>query len=216
MFGGGSIQNMLTTLKNNKTQLQQKKKSVFSKTDSPYYQPKTANSQLTFAPNASKEEVTALGKKWATNLRNFGIRIAILSVLGTMVIFFLAYIGYSAYQNNKIELLQAKQEQQAYEQKLAAQQALLKQQEDFELYLTKAEEHINHKSWKNAELSIRKAITIHPENFDAQYTFAKILGYQCKETHTGCNRVEQQFKLLLEEHPNQTAKIKWLQKQVTL
>ena len=146
--------------------------------------------------------------------RLWNICYKILLITPCTVILAGCYIESEKEKSMKIENDRLEQQLTEMEESMDLIESFYKEYEDFELYFTKAEEHINHKAWKNAEFSIRKAITIYPENFDAQYTFAKILGYQCKETHTGCNRVEEQFKLLLERYPNQTAKIKWLQRAV--
>lgn len=193
--GAGSIQNMVTTLRNNKAMLRKRK---FLNNDK---SPDKAN-RKNLSQKAKAERLLFRKKK----LQNATFEKKTTRIITTSLILGMLILGgyyYFQLQNRKT----------LTEQHLR-QSTQNKQLTKYNSFLKEGDMWLLQNKWRAAILQYRKAITIFPKKFEANYRLALVYSYQCKYENESCDKAINLTNTLKRSFP-QRAELEELQKIIT-
>ena len=182
MAGGGSMQGMIISLRNNKNLLRPKRSFLNQRKEFL----KAAKGEANFR-KATKEELELFRKKiYKKRKIQRNIDITIWSVIGIILLFATILLtktlneqirdskkeGLNFKMNNYLELI-----------------------EDGDQWLTK-------RKWHNAVFQYRKALEIFPKEYDINYRLTYALCLRCEADFTNCKEAQNKLDELLLQYPN--------------
>jgi tetratricopeptide (TPR) repeat protein len=187
--GGGSIQNMINTLRNNKNLL--RKKSMFKKERS-FLQIKKEYLKVTKGKielkNTTKEEL-ALIRQRVLNQRQKERGISLL--IAVCVLGFFTYLAIAIFKSTPNPSIRIE----------------IQKQNNFLFFITDGDNWFEKEKWHNAVFQYQKALEIYPNDFDASYRLALAYVYHCKFENKDCNRGKILLMRLLKVKPENSALI---------
>lgn len=182
--GGGSIQAMQNSLRNNKALLRRKK--LFEKTDSFLGRDKDElkSSYGKFSgKQATPSQIKNIRRKvLEDNKKQERIKIQLWSFVCVVVVLLLVHQYYFT----------DKQDQVNY---VALTHNAEKLETDYLFYVTDGDKWFKKKNWYNAIYQYKKSLEIYPDNYDAKLKLLKAYTYSCKYKSQNCDT----GKLLLED-----------------
>lgn len=180
MGGGGSIQGMITALRNNKNLLS-KRKSMYDKKSAQ----KTSGIKKGLNCNIEATEEQLLEIRLRIQKRNKRKKI-INSLIITISVLFVLYFSFL---NSKKEVL------------IKSSVIETKTDKDFyKDYIQYGDTWLEEKKWNAAIYNYQKAVNLYPENFDANYRLALAYAYSCVHVSKHCDSGNVLIKKLMISH----------------
>lgn len=187
MAGEGSIQGMITSLRNNKKLLRRpnlfRQGNSFLNLKKEYL--KAAGGKVNVR-KLSKEELAVIRKKVVKERRkenrtNVGIFIASVLIMGYIVFYTINEIN--EYENGfkKIELK--------------------KSTDEYLSLIADGDQWLKKRSWRNAIFEYKKALEIFPSEFDINFRLASAYAYRCESEFENCNEAKELLNKLLRKDP---------------
>ncbi len=184
MGGGGSIQGMIISLRNNKKLLRPKRSFLNQRKEFL----KAAKGEVNLK-KASKEELKLFREKiYQERKRHRKITIIIWSGIGVMLLF-------AAIMLNKTMKEQLRNsEMKKHDVKKSTYLKLI---EDGDDWLTK-------RRWHNAIFQYQKALEIFPKEYDINYRLTYALCLRCETDFIDCKEAKNKLEKLLLQYPNKS------------
>ncbi|MFD2561264.1 hypothetical protein [Aquimarina rubra] len=176
MFGGGSVQGMITSLSNNKKLLRSKrlfqKERTFLNTKKESL--KATEGKLNFK-KASQEELLQIGKKIRKQNRKentilIGIAILIISVF---TYFTINVIRQNSIDKESIQVLKFQEKEK-----------------QFLVLINKGDEWFEKGKWYNSIFYYEKAKEIFPKNYDINYRLVRSYSFECESEFQNCHEAK--------------------------
>ncbi|WP_334113043.1 hypothetical protein [Paucihalobacter sp.] len=187
MGGEGSIQGMITTLRNNKKLLRSKrmfkKERSFLNLKQEYF--KAAGGRLAFK-EASKEDLLKIRQKIIQERTKNTVLFSLVAALIFSCVFYLS-----------IQFL--RNERKVEEQQQAAQ--FKKQEKLFLKYLIEGDEWFEKGSCYNSIFSYERALEIFPDNYDVNYRIVTVYAVQCEMDYKNCFKAKELLESLFVKYP---------------
>ncbi len=187
MGGGGSIQGMITSLRNNKNQLRGKR--MFRKD----------KSFLGLKKEYLKAAEGKIDLKHATKEQLLSIRTSVLKARrkesyitnSILTILFITVSIFIYFQIKQVDNSVSATKQNDLKQKTEAYLALIA---DGDMWLTKGD-------WYNAIFQYKKAKEIFPKEYDINYRLVATYSYRCEREFLDCNKAKNLLNELLALYP---------------
>lgn len=184
MGGEGSIQSMITILKNNKLLLRPKRSFLNQKKEFVI----AAKGELNLK-KASKEDLERIREKiYKERKKQRTIGLAIGSILLVIIIYSGVLLS-----NHLSELGEASQ-QHEFNQHKTEYLELIK---DGDMWLEK-------RSWHNSIFQYKKALDIFPNEYDINYRLTYAYCLRCEDEYKNCKEAKEHLDKLLEKFPDKT------------
>ncbi len=184
MAGGGSIQGMIISLRNNKKLLRPKRSFLNQRKEFL----KAAKGEVNLR-KASKEELELFRKKiYEERKRQRKIDIAIWSGLGIILLFAGVFLAKTL--TDQVADLEKKN----FNTKADSYLELI---EDGDQWLTK-------RKWHNAIFQYEKALEIFPKEYDINYRLTYALCLRCEADFINCKEAKSKLDKLLLQYPNKS------------
>ncbi|MET7030803.1 hypothetical protein [Sediminicola luteus] len=184
MAGGGSIQGMIISLRNNKKLLRPKRSFLNQRKEFL----KAAKGELNLR-KASKEELELFRNKiYQERKRHRKIDITIWSGIGTILLFACIFLAKTLTDQVTVS------EKNNFNTKADSYLELI---EDGDQWLTK-------RKWHNAIFQYEKALEIFPKEYDINYRLTYALCLRCEADFTNCKEAKSKLDKLLLQYPNKS------------
>jgi len=191
MFGGGgSIQGMITSLKNNKKLLRSKK--LFSK-ERNFLNTKKENLKAT----EGKLEFKEASKEELERVRN---RIINQRKKERLIFIFVTIAVVGAFTFFAIQLIQ--QNRLAEEQQKTLQQKA--KEKEFLFFLKNGDDWFEKAKWQNSIFYYKKAKSISPTNYEVNYRLVNSYSLQCEHEFKNCHTAKDLLEELFVKFPDKT------------
>lgn len=188
MFGGGSIQGMITSLSNNKKLLRSKrlfkKERSFLNLKKEYLKASDGEKNL---KKASKEELLRVRKKIIKERRRENVLLITVGI--TLMSAFSYFIIHLKEQENI-----AIKKQQTLEFK--------KNEKEFLSLISKGDEWFENGKWHNSIYYYKKAKDIFPKNYDINYRLVRSYSFECQNEFENCEKAKNLLDKLFQMYPN--------------
>ncbi|MGS2740902.1 hypothetical protein [Sinomicrobium sp. M5D2P17] len=188
MSGGGSIQGMINSLRNNKKLLRSKrlfsKEKTFLNIKKEYL--KAAGGKLDFK-KASKEDIIRIRKRVIKERQKDNI---LLIAIATISITIASYFTFKLVKQNYI----AQESQKAI--------LLKKKDEEFLTLIQNGDEWFEKAKWNNAVFYYKKAKELFPENYDINYRIVNSYSLQCEREFKNCIKAKKILDNLFLKFPD--------------
>ncbi|MDY7395054.1 hypothetical protein UMM65_07360 [Aureibaculum sp. 2210JD6-5] len=176
MGGEGSMQSMITILRNNRNLL--RKKSIFKRertfisTRKEYY--KAAKGKIDIK-NASKQDLKILRERIIKQRKRENIRawVVTFSILLPIIVFIL----YSSNETRKDKTKSIENQKEMY---------LNEHFNEYSYFLEEGDKWIEKRHWNNAIYRYQQAVKLFPNEFEANYRLALAYSYNCKFEKKDC------------------------------
>ena len=206
MLGGGSIQGMINSLRNNRRLLRSKryfnKERSFLNTKSEHL--KTKDGKIDFKV-ISDQDLLKIKKQIRRNARGEKRKQAlILITLSILAISVLVYIMYGIVHQNEIDSLN--------------RENIIQQQKEKE-YLRLIEEGdswLKKSKWHNSRFDYKKAKEIFPNNYEINYRILYSYALECELTFVNCVEAKQLLKDLISDFPERKSELLKLEEKLVL
>ncbi len=188
MGGGGSIQGMINSLKNNKKLLRRNrmflKDRSFLNLKKEYL--KAADGEVNFKKATKKQlseiRVKVIRERKKRSYIYIGLFIACFFIIGFPI--------YHDFKANKMaeettDSIQLEKDKKEYLDLIA----------DGDLWLSK-------KKWHNAIFQYKEALTLFPKEYDANYRLAMAYCYRCESEFEDCKKAKKLLEKLIRRYPN--------------
>jgi len=193
MGGGGSMQHMMNSLRNNKSLLRKrsifKKERTFLSTKKEYY--KAAQGEFDLK-KITKEELILLRAK-IIKQRKIENRRSWAIVLVVMVPIVLLGIK-ASYKTDKKNIESIETAKDNY---------LIEHINDYAYYIEEGDKWIEKKNWNNATYRYEQAVKLFPEDYEANYRLALSYSYSCTYQNKNCEKGRTLTHRLLKSHPEE-------------
>lgn len=184
MAGGGSIQGMIISLRNNKHLLRPKRSFLNQRKEFL----KAAKGEINLK-KATKQELELLRKEiYQERKRQRKIDVTIWSCIGIILL----SIGILLTNTLKVQIQES--EKVSYDIKMANYLQLIEEGDE---WLTK-------RSWNNAIFQYKKALEIFPEEYDIHYRLTYAFCLSCEADFKNCNKAKEKLDKLLLQYPNKS------------
>lgn len=197
--GGGSIQGMITSLRNNKNLL--RKGNRFNRDDFFLRTNKndlTANLGKIKDKEASPEVLKAIRLKAKKSSKQHKAISVLLSVAFMILAAWSFYSFYKAWN--------------APPPGISQEEILAKKQKDYYYYIEDGDKWFGQRKWHNAAFQYRKAMLLFPQDYDANYRLALAYKASCKFDFEDCDKAEKVLQKL--ERASSKSEILTLRKEL--
>jgi tetratricopeptide (TPR) repeat protein len=182
LAGGGSIQGMIISLRNNKNLLRPKRSFLNQRKEFL----KAAKGEVNFR-KASKEELELFRKKiYKERKRQRKIDIAIWSGVGVILLF--ATILLTKTMTEEI--------------RDSEKERFKIQMNDYLKLIEYGDEWLTERRWHNAIFTYKKALEIFPKEYDINYRLTYALCLRCEADFINCKEAKTKLDKLLLQYPN--------------
>jgi hypothetical protein len=168
MGGGGSIQGMITALRNNKNLLS-KRKSMYDKKGA--QNTSGINNGLNCNIEATEEQLFEIRTRIQKRNRNRKILFLTAAIIGFLITFIFIF------QINKFKI-EKEQATFVFKPKALA---------DYQNLISNGDTWLADRKWNAAIYNYQKAVDIYPDNFDANYRLALAYAYSCIHDAKHCD-----------------------------
>ena len=188
MGGGGSIQGMNTSLKNNRMLLRTsrfnpKKKSFFNRRKE-YIKAADGFVEL---KEATPEELHKIRKKILLQRRNGNILSLVLIIV---LIPFFVYFSFHWFKTER-KIISSKE-----------MKAVNDKKDDYTFFINDGDSYLEKGKWHNAIFQYNKVLELFPSDYDAHYRLAYAYTYRCRNEKINCEEANSKIEKLLEQFPN--------------
>jgi len=193
MGGEGSIQSMITSLRNNRNLL--RKKSMFKRgrtflsTRKEYY--KTAKGKNIELKKASKEELQLIRNKIIKQRKVE--RIITLSIVIALFVAVIMVVFYFSHKQNIEKIKEVEIEKENY---------LHENINEYSYLIEEGDNWIDKKNWNNAIYRYKQAVELFPNEFEASYRLALTYSYSCIFENENCEIGETLTARLIKYYPD--------------
>ncbi len=200
MGGEGSIQHMITTMRNNRNMLRKKnyfkRERTFLSTKREYYK---ASKGKIDSKNISKEELLQIRKIIIRKRKVENIRVwLILFAIITPILIFVIYT-FNQFKKDEVQRIENVKEQY-----------LIEHLNKYRYLIDEGDKWIKERNWNNAIYFFKQAVEIFPSEFEGNYRLALVYSYNCKFENKDCNKGKKLTIRLLKYSPENTDLIKLL------
>jgi len=189
MVGGGSIQGMITSLRNNKELLRSKrffsKERTFLSIKKEYL--KAAGGKIAFK-NASQNDILKIREKIVKARKKES---AILFLVSLIIILFIFYCGFRIIEYDYI--VEEKQRLATFKEK----------ETEFLLLIEQGDEWFIKARWHNSIFNYRKAKNLFPNNYEINYRLVYAYSLQCENDFKNCHLAKALLDQLLIKFPEE-------------
>lgn len=191
---GGSVQGMITSIKNNRALLRRKKIFESGNRNEKYKYKYGEVKHLKFDKTATKAQLEQIRTQAKLEQRSKLVKVIVIVALFFVLVLFGIHLGINEYKRQQMLKEEALLEQEAQIRKL-----------DYTLKVEQAEHYFQKNEWLNASIAFREANKLKPLRLEHQLLLAKSMFYNCKQNKVDCFTCIDLVEELLAKHPNNPA-----------
>lgn len=189
---GGSVQSMISSIKNNRALLRRKNIYEAGNRNEAYKYKYKELRKLKFDKTATKAQLESIRAQAKLEQKQKLIKVIVLVAFSFCLLIMAAHFGVNHYIK-----------QQAIKEKTWLEQEAQKKQLDFEWRIEQAEQYFKSNEWLNASIAFRRANALQPLSFKHELLLCRSMYYNCKQNKVDCfNCIDLIEKLLVKQPDN--------------